>query len=304
MKFEKRDSELSKLFNLDELYLFYSMIGETLNTDIDLQNSGFDRYIQSNTIILLEKCDFIRQVDDIFIKNKQYNDIDSFSVNLLDNLQIIYSDSIAEILSLDKKYDENRDLFYLSKNKVDTKYSGLLMLLDDLSFLQIISRKVYILSKKEIRKISTDISRSKKLISIIELEQSLVIKKELGEIAERKALEYELSLLNKCGISGKPKIISHIDASAGYDMVSYFDKGSVIYDKFIEVKSCQNETQHFYLSSNELTTAKEKGDSYYIYLYIRDTDEIIPIRNPYKQIYLSETWAKEPQIYKIYKSPS
>ena len=301
----RNNKELSKLLKIDELFSFYSKIGDSINNDIDLYSSGYDAVSRDNSIILLKKCGYINEEDESLSKTKIFDNTDSFSSELLKSLRIIYSNEIIDnILSLDKKYDETRGLFFIPSNKVDLHLSGLVMLLEDLGFLQILTNRIYILDETEAKKIAsrTNEKGSKKLISIIELEHSLAIKKELGEIGEQKALEYELSLLEKLNISKTPKIISDVDVSAGYDLVSFLGTNSISYDKFIEVKSCQDKTCTFYLSQNELKTAKDKGSSYYLYLYIRETDEIIIINNPYEKIILSENWAKEPQIYKIHRT--
>lgn len=300
----QENNELSKLLDLDSLFSLFLKIGDSINNDIDLNNSGYDPISRNNSIILFEKCELVRVEDELFLKTKDIISIDRFSEELLKMVRIIYSDVIGEILALDKKYDENRDLFYVSRNKVDLKYSGLIMLLDDLSFIQVLGNRVYIFNEELAKKISSEHRESnrKKMISLVELEDGLAIKKILGEIGEKKALEYEKKILEEQGIQKEPKIISDVDVSAGYDLVSYLGVESESFDKYIEVKSCQDKKQSFYLSQNELRVAKEKGESYYLYIYIRESDEIIIINNPYKRIFLSDEWAKEPQVYKIHKT--
>ena len=299
----QENNELLKLLSLDALYSLYQKIGDSINNDIDLQSSGYDPVSRDNSIILLEKCELINEEDELFSKAKYLNDIDRFSKELLRMIRIIYSNAVDNILSLDKKYDENRNLFYISRNKVELRYSGLIMLLNDLSFIQVIANRIFIFDEDLAKELSEkqDKTSARRTISLIELENELALRKEYGEIGERKAFEYETKLLAERGIAKTPKMISDIDVSAGYDLVSYLSSDSMSYDKYIEVKSCQNKEQAFYLSRNELRIAKEKGASYYLYLYIRETDEIIIINDPYNRIYLSEEWAKEPQIYKIHK---
>lgn len=299
----QENNELLKLLSLDALYSLYQKIGDSINNDIDLQSSGYDPVSRDNSIILLEKCELINEEDELFSKAKYLNDIDRFSEELLRMIRIIYSNAVDNILSLDKKYDENRNLFYISRNKVELRYSGLVMLLNDLSFIQVIANRIIIFDEDLAKELSEkqDKTSARRTISLIELENELALRKEYGEIGERKAFEYETKLLAERGIAKAPKMISDIDVSAGYDLVSYLSSDSISYDKYIEVKSCQNKEQAFYLSRNELRIAKEKGESYYLYLYIRETDEIIIINDPYNRIYLSEEWAKEPQIYKIHK---
>ncbi|MBQ8156920.1 DUF3883 domain-containing protein [Candidatus Saccharibacteria bacterium] len=299
----RENKELIKLLSLDNLYSLYRKIGDSINNDIDLHNSGYDPISRDNSITVLEKCELIAERDELFSKAKQLSSIDGFSKELLKMIRIIYSDEIRMVLSLDKKYDENRNLFYISRNKVDLNYSGLIMLLSDLSFIQVMPNRIYLFDEGLLKEVSSNHgpSDSRRIIGLIELENELALRKIHGEIGERKAYEYEIKILSERGILKTPKIISDIDVSAGYDLVSYLSPESTCFDKFIEVKSCYDKKQAFYLSSNELRIAKEKGESYYLYIYIRESDEIILINNPYEKIFLSEEWAKEPQVYKVHR---
>ena len=299
----QENSELSKLLSLDQLYLFYKRIGESINNDIDLANSEFDPVSRDNSMVLLKKCGLIAEEDELYLKAKYFDNIDSFSSELLKSIRIIYAYELSDILSKEKKYDEDRNLFYIYRNRIVLQNAGLLMLLNDLAFVQILSNKVYIFDEEIIKKNSPTSStgKSRRIISLVELEHELSIRKEYGELGERKAFDFEIKLLQERNIQGSPKLISDVDVSAGYDMVSFLNPESKSYDKFIEVKSCQDMNQQFYLSSNELRVAKEKGDSYFIYIYVREKDEIVVIRNPYQRIFLSEEWAKEPQIYRIHR---
>lgn len=301
---KRENNELSKLLKLDDLFSLYQKIGESINNDIDLRNSGYDLVSRNNSITLLKKCGFINEEEESFTKNKAY-DFDSFSSELLKVIRVTYLDEITnDIISQDKKFDERRGVFYIPANKISLDLSGLIMLLDDLGFIQILAGRIYILNEEEAKKVAsrTDGKGARKIISIVELEQGLAIKKVLGELGERKALEYEIGLLKNQNIQKEPKIISDVDVSAGYDIASYLSPDSDSFDKFIEVKSCQDKRLAFYLSQNELRTAMEKGESYYLYIYVRESDEIIIINKPYERIFLSDEWAKEPQVYKIHKT--
>jgi hypothetical protein len=103
----------------------------------------------------------------------------------------------------------------------------------------------------------------------------------------------------------KIKRISDFDVSAGYDIVSFADESSGIYDRFIEVKSFIG-TPHFYWSENEVDVAKLKGDRYVLCLveYERMKDpeyEPIFIVNPYEKIFSDNTWLVNTSSYKIQK---
>lgn len=297
------NNELTKLLSLDHLYSLYSRIGDSINNDIDLYGGGYDPDSRDNSITLLKKCGLVAEEDEAFFKTKSISDIDRFAAELLKNIRVVYPKTISDIFALEKKYDENRGLFYIPQNKIDLQVSGLLMLLHDLNFVQVLSGKVYIFDEAEIKKFLPESysASSKRMISLIELEHELAIKKAVGELGEKKALEYEKRLLTTLGIDGVPKIISSIDVGAGYDMVSFLGPESTSYDKYIEVKSCQDMKQAFYISNNELKVAKEKGGSYYLYIYVREEDKIVVINNPYEKVFLSSEWAKESQIYRIHK---
>ncbi len=92
--------------------------------------------------------------------------------------------------------------------------------------------------------------------------------------------------------------ISHLDVSAGYDIVSFLSAKSEIPDKFIEVKSC-DENEMFYISKNEIETARKKGSSYFLYLYNRKTKTVRIVQDPYNNIIQKDEWIKDPQIIRV-----
>lgn len=122
-----------------------------------------------------------------------------------------------------------------------------------------------------------------------------------------EAEEYVLGLERKRlpGKAFKIKRISDFDVSAGYDIVSYDNQDSVIYDRFIEVK-CYIGKPHFYWSENECDVAQIKGEKYVLCLvdYLRINEEdYVPeyIVNPYERIFSDDTWLINIASYKIQK---
>src|SRR5690606_13852032 len=109
-------------------------------------------------------------------------------------------------------------------------------------------------------------------------------REKLGSEAEQRILEYEVKKFP----SKKIEYISPLDVNAGYDIKSYIDNNSVSFDKFIEVK-CISERDLFYWSRNEIDTAKQLGENYYLYL-LESSFENPPfeIKNPYKKLYMNE----------------
>jgi hypothetical protein len=124
---------------------------------------------------------------------------------------------------------------------------------------------------------------------------------ELGKEAEIYVIEFEHRRL-----AGHPEIneiqrISEDFIDAGFDIESFNDLGSVFLDRFIEVKSFSGELS-FHWSKNEVKTAKEIGDNYYLYLVNRTQMKQSDYRpriyqNPYYQIFENEYWSKDPESW-------
>ncbi|MFR4582336.1 MULTISPECIES: protein NO VEIN domain-containing protein [Eubacteriales] len=103
----------------------------------------------------------------------------------------------------------------------------------------------------------------------------------------------------------KIKRISDIDVSAGYDIVSFQSDSSIVYDRFIEVKSYIG-NPHFYWSENESDMAKILGNKYVLCLV--DYERIAEpgykpefIQNPHKVIFEDDSWLVNIASYRIQK---
>ena len=141
--------------------------------------------------------------------------------------------------------------------------------------------------------------------SLDQLKNKLLRQEERGYAAEQFVLQYELKRLEGHPNINKVKIISQLDVNAGYDIVSYDSLDSTKVDRFIEVKS-YSKSYGFYWTSNELNVAKEKENSYN--LYIVDSKKInsenyVPeiYNNPFNSIFNSEKWKKKEKVYYITK---
>lgn len=101
------------------------------------------------------------------------------------------------------------------------------------------------------------------------------------------------------------KRISDVDVAAGYDIISFNDETSSIYDRFIEVKSYIG-SPHFYWSENEVDTAKIKGNKYILCLVNYEKIKIpgyIPeiIEDPYNVVFKDDSWLVSPSSYIVKK---
>jgi hypothetical protein len=225
--------------------------------------------------------------------------------------------SFLEKLSKDKLFqvmfnNENIsfDTIYnniLIKNSAFTfKYSNIKQLLLDFGFLKIhsdsrirdfIINPLYkdIFDKEILPKIKERNLNKEQLTRLLETQAIH------GEEAEMFVLAYEKKRLK---FKKKVTKISDYSVSAGFDILSFNTTDSQRADRFIEVKSYSGDIR-FFLSRNEIETAKINRQSYFLYLVDRDKmhDEcynplIIP--NLYKEIIESHSWKKIPQNYEVF----
>lgn len=121
-----------------------------------------------------------------------------------------------------------------------------------------------------------------------------------GLCGENSVIEHERKRLDKLGrqdLAAKVEQVSLHDDGAGYDIKSFdvIDASGNYKNRYIEVKTTPSNLQDgFYISSNELTFAKEHRDEYYLYrvyslkngqakLHIFSYDELVKLKIvPYK----------------------
>lgn len=285
-----------KFLNIKDLYSMFTRFENNLLFEIDLNNSEYDNQSKANSINLIMYLGFLsKDKNGRYIKNINLN-YEDFKAELLKRILNKFEHIISEIFRVRYFYDENNNSYYFYRNYIDLQYSGLIMLLEELGYLKSLGS-----SKLSFNDIGTNehykISRQ---LTLKELKDKIDLQNQYGEEAENNAKRFEDYLLKKKGINKECKIISSIDVSAGYDIVSYLND-SDFYNKFIEVKSCDNEL-NFYLSDNEIKTAKEKGDSYFLYLFNRDTKNFTIVANPYKEIFVNKNWIYKPTNFYIQKN--
>lgn len=168
-------------------------------------------------------------------------------------------------------------------------------------------RTFFYLSEEYVNTISTHVKKQKKMFSLEQLKKRLAKNEVAGELAEQFVLNYERRRLPD-NMKNKIRIISSIDVTAGYDVVSYESCSSKEIDRFIEVKAVNHE-MGFFWSENEYEIAKLKGNKYYLYLVnldkIRNKNyEPIMICNPANTIMKSENWLVETQTYHVRYIPN
>lgn len=283
-----------------EMFDLYRKIGTILNNERDIINERIQGKSLRNTLALLLEIKIIQQSEAKYSKQIVCSSFDSFFDTLMTQINSIYRDIISEIVNCPKHYDDARNQFYIYVNDIPLKYMGLVMLMEQHGVFARSKTKEYFVGIDGFQDI---IQRDRPLVSIEELQKRLQRNAENGRLAEEFAVRYEVRRLLSIGIEKSPQRISDIDVTAGYDIVSYEDGSSEIYDRFIEVKAISRDCGFFW-SKNELEAAEIKREKYYLYLIdlssINDPsyDPII-IPDPANRIMTSPNWLVEPQSYRI-----
>ena len=143
----------------------------------------------------------------------------------------------------------------------------------------------------------------KRKISLANLKKIQEIQNKHGVEAEEYVLNFEIKRLSRNSLRKNIQIISEKFSNAGYDIESFDTEDSIVYDRFIEVKS-YHEKLSFFWTKNEIEVAKELGDMYFLYLVDRRyTQEInykpFIIQNPIANILENDNWKKEADSFKI-----
>ena len=189
---------------------------------------------------------------------------------------------------------------YLQQNDIALRYSLMRNYLIDSGVLFVEEDRLLF------NQISAEILESKVVtleggMSPEELTEKLKRDKEAGAEAEAFVMEYERGRLGM-PLADSVRQVSLMSVSAGYDIASFESARSTQYDRFIEVKAVGR--NGFYLSANELKTAKELGKQYCLYLvdmHKKNRDGYVPeiIVNPSGYFAESVDWRVTPESYRI-----
>ncbi len=230
------------------------------------------------------------------------------------------TDLLQSFILLDSiKYDISNDGIVLRNHMIPIEFSGLRNLLYELGLFNkhvsptlikinenytnyFINQIALWIKEQVLRDIQSTTLSYEQFLQIQE------IKNKYGTEAEKFVLEYERSRLISHPDCKKVKIISNIDVGAGFDIISFNNKSSRVFDRFIEVKSYSEDLQ-FYWSRNEVRVAEVKNEHYFLYLVNRnhlEDDGYSPtmIQNPYHTIFEDDTWLKNAETWIVKPSHS
>jgi len=113
----------------------------------------------------------------------------------------------------------------------------------------------------------------KKQFSPQQLKKKIEQQEKIGLDADKLIFQNELENVKKIDKNLSPYHVSLRDVSAGYDIQSYEKHNDTIKKIFIEVKAVSKSNYKFHLSVQEIQTANNFKDSYYLYLLPVDYSE-------------------------------
>lgn len=150
-------------------------------------------------------------------------------------------------------------------------------------------------------------------ISQKQIDSQLKLMKQVGEIAEEIVFDYEVKRLRDQSCTEESKNVQRISqsfANAGYDVKSFHNKAADLnqHDMFIEVKGSTNNEFDIHWSENEVKTAEELGEKYWVY-FVGGIDvqgrkthqKPLTIQNPFQKILKSSDYHTEVESYHITK---
>lgn len=144
-----------------------------------------------------------------------------------------------------------------------------------------------------------------RIITPEDFEKSQEEKKVVAKIAENYALEYERSRLGAAKAQKQADLVDYIairNVAAGYDILSFNDKDSKTYDRFVEVKAGRVNQINFFLSRHEFEIAEKLKDKYWIYYIHMQNNEPKGIKlfnNPINSIVKNSKFDTLTDIYEI-----
>lgn len=146
--------------------------------------------------------------------------------------------------------------------------------------------------------------KTNKSVTPDELQKRLVHQKQIGDVGEQIALEYEVGRLGELGVKNPQKYVEHVavkSVGAGYDIYSKIRKPKE--ERFIEVKSTTSDHEGFIITENEVTTLRSLGENAYLYM-VRVSDlknkegaVVRVVRNPIS--FIEEQGQLKPIAFKV-----
>jgi hypothetical protein len=228
---------------------------------------------------------------------------------LIDNLCILCFSKLIEeeLLNINKiKFNEEEFEILAPKSAFKLEAAIFRNMLIELDAIILNDSNEFIFRKKYEHVFIDQIKKHRIKKTQEKLLKELAEKQKIGAEGELFVFQYEQLRLLGHPFLKNVRIISDIDISAGYDIISFKNIASLKIDNFIEVKTFIGKP-HFYWSSNEISQARLRRENYSIYLIdynkigeLNYKPEIIC--DPYATI-IGDTnkWKLMPSTYEVIK---
>lgn len=299
-----------KGISIQDLKIYCSMTSANLAYEVDgiLELLKFIEWGQtSNGVIKLDKSIAKTNFSKRPHAKTRKRIIDEIFFHMMENHLL---DEFLDLNSLD--YVIGKEKISISINSIPLKYKGLKNLLISVGFFTVDAENPYqfvieddyqeyfenqvIPWLHDIRGYSPESG-----ITFEEFKEIQRAKEQAGIIAEEFVLIFEQNRLHGHPLKSHIKIISWIKVDAGYDINSFDRLNSLQIDRYIEVKSYSGNIS-FYWSRNEIEKARILEQKYFLYLVDRNkitkpNYEPIICQDPYKTVFKSSDWSKDPQSW-------
>ena len=258
-------------------------------------------------VLLFSDLGVLKWNEEILMSNNiiPYNEDHSF---INDLCSLCFSKLLEEnLFDVDKvKFNEVTLEFYASRSAFKLEAAIFRNMLIELDAMRMNESNEFVFKNEFENIFFKHIKHHRLKITQNELLQTLDEKQRIGAEGEMFVLKFEKERLAEHPKHQNIRIISDIDVTAGYDIISYKSPLSNKLDRFIEVKTFIG-SPHFYWSINEIKQARLRREQYFIYLldYSKiDLPDYIPemISDPYASIYNSKNeWMINATSYQVTK---
>lgn len=209
-----------------------------------------------------------------------YNDMDCLSYDqIIENV----------IRSIEEKDIKAQDAIELINNVLEEEYDSN-------------GENTYLLKEIDIPKVNRKVYKqlSNKRVSKIDYIKKAKKDAKTGLSGEELVLAYEKDKMlkhNRIDLIDKIDWVSSYDDNRGYDIASFeFDENGKEYEIYIEIKTTEEgEKSSFFISSNEMSTMKEKKERYWIYRVSKVNKEPVFYKINGQEFF--DTFGVEPYTY-------
>ena len=314
--------KLLNKINLKRVFHFLDTVHDSVVVEKDFLQSRFEKsskyFHEVNQFMSL--LDLANQQDG---KIQLVNSIKGLSNKSIADIELIKNNLIHELINSKNEmfyyckeyfsmyeFQNNRYLHYPTcRERLD--YSGIRNLFIELGVVEMVKDGSYYFIDSQYEKKLKHLLVPKGSMSPRQLELIQSNNAKIGKKAELYILNYEMQRLSE-----HPRLVNIIEhiaeksVNAGYDILSFDISNTIrsLKKRYIEVKAVPSKTFHFYMSKNEINTASQFKEQYFLYLLPVSTNgefdisrlEIIsdPVRNVLGN---HQKWSSEIENYSFQK---